>query len=529
VSDTSATEIKIINLTKTFGDSRALNDVNLTIKPGEVHCLLGQNGSGKSTLIKVLSGYHLPDPGSQVMIAGHQLLYGAPQDAAGLGLRFVHQQRALVGQLSAVENMAIGAGFKRTAFGSIDWHAQIGHTRSLLALLGLSGIDVHAPVGRLRAIDRTAVALARALDPFAGEIKFLFLDEPTATLPPHEVHLLFQLLEQVVAQGVGVVYVTHRLDEVFQIGRSVSVLRDGIHQCTRTVGELSQAELIKEIVGGDQATYDAGTATANRARRIGPPTMEVCNLSSRNLREVSFTVRKGEILGFAGLTGSGREEIAYAAFGAIPTSCEQIKVDGREAKLPLTPIRAIHVGLALVPSNTAAGSAVHKFTVRENVSLPMVDKYTIFGKISRRRETAQTLRWIQDLRIDRGHRSTAHIGYSELSGGNQQKVILAKWLNASPSVLLCDEPTAGVDVGARTAMYDLMTQYAERGASFVLASSDMSDHLHVCDRVLVLREGQVTEELVGAEITESRLLAAISGGDEGDTSLAVEEASTHGN
>jgi ribose transport system ATP-binding protein len=509
-ADPAATStIRIERLSKTFGGARALSDVDLTFRSGEVRCLLGQNGSGKSTVIKVLSGYHVPDAGSRILVDDVELGFGRPTESRRLGMRFVHQTGGIVGALCAVENMALSSGFRRTRARTVDWRWHERRVRELLGQLGIEDLDVWMPLAKARPIDRTAVALARVLDDVDGSMRFLFLDEPTATLPAAEVDILVDLVRQIVARGIGVVYVTHRLDEVSLLGETVSVLKDGEHRTTRPVAELSQADLIRLIVGEDVALGQGGTGRPDTTR---PPALRVARLRGGRLRGVDLQVASGEILGVAGITGSGREELARALSGAGDARADAVEVDGEAVPVPLTPRTALAARLVLAPSNTEVGSAVRSFTVRENLTLPMLDRYSAGGRLRRRRETATTRDWIDALAIDRSSAASAEKPYSGLSGGTQQKVILAKWLATDPKVLVCDEPTAGVDVGTRAAIYDLLREYAAKGVAFVVCSSDVDDLLHVCDRVVVLRAGRVDRELAAAGLDEHALLTAIAGG-----------------
>jgi ribose transport system ATP-binding protein len=533
----TTTSLHVEHLSKTFPGQVALSDVTLELTTGEVHCVLGQNGSGKSTFIKVLSGYHTPDPGSVIRVGDTVVARLNPTESRQLGLRFVHQQAGIVAQLSAVENVAMGIGFARRRAGVIDWKAQEARTRELLSLVGRGDMDIWGPMSRGRAIDRTAVAIARAIDPAGGEIRFLFLDEPTAALPPTEVDYLCELIATVRDRGIGVVYVTHRLDEVFRIGDRVSVLRDAKLLGTWPIGEINQEQLVDIIVGpplteGAQAEIPAEVTLADLAEEAAPavpadspaqagsPVVSVRGLRSELLRDLSFDLHPGEIVGVAGLAGSGREELPYALIGAIPATIEALEVQGQPVTDRLTPRRAKQLGLLLAPGNRQLGSAISKFVLRENLTLPAIPSYTRLLQVVRRRERAVSRRWIRDLSIRAGERGEER-SYAELSGGNQQKVIIAKWLNMRPTVLALDEPTSGVDVGAREAIYAIIRHHAKEGMAILLASSDFQDFAHVCSRVLVLWEGEVIAELTGDQVTEEAILATVMGGRRNTTTSEV--------
>lgn len=499
-------------VSKSFPGQRALDDVQMSVRPGEVHGLLGQNGSGKSTLIKVLAGYHKPDPGAHVAVAGHDLAFGSPAASLQAGLRFVHQNLGVVDNLTVVENMALASGYARRRSGRIDWPTQAARTTRLLAKLGVD-LDVDRPLGECRAVERSAVAIARALDDEAGTIRFLILDEPTAALPPTEVEHLFEVVDEVRSQGIGVIYVSHRLDEIDRLTQRVTVLRDGSSQGTFDTSELDRGGLIELIVGHSVPALAtaAGRTGAPPAPAAGVlPALTVRGLASATLVDASFEVARGEILGVAGLAGSGRDELAYALVGAVPATVDHLEVAGRAVLGGLDPTAAVEAGVALVPGNRQKGSAVFPFTVRENTTLPVLARYRTGVRISARREEADTRRWIERLEVQPPDPDRA---LSTLSGGNQQKVIIGKWLNAAPVVALLDEPTAGVDVGAREAIYDLVRARAAEGLAVVVSSSDVEDLAALCHRVVTFRDGRICSELRGPQVTEQALLHSMMGGD----------------
>jgi ribose transport system ATP-binding protein len=516
----TTTSLHVEHLSKTFPGQVALSDVTLELTTGEVHCVLGQNGSGKSTFIKVLSGYHIPDPGSVIRVGDTVAARLNPTESRQLGLRFVHQQAGIVSQLSAVENVAMGIGFARRRAGVIDWKSQEARTRELLSLVGRGDIDIWGPMSRARAIDRTAVAIARAIDPAGGEIRFLFLDEPTAALPPTEVDYLCELIETVRDRGIGVVYVTHRLDEVFRIGDRVSVLRDAKLLGTWPIGEINHDQLVDIIVGpplteGPQAEIPAEVTPADLAEEAAPA-VPAGSPAQAESPVVSVRGLRSELL----LAGSGREELPYALIGAIPATIEALEVQGQPVTDRLTPRSAKQLGLLLAPGNRQLGSAISKFVLRENLTLPAIPLYTRLLQVVRDRERTVSRNWIRDLSIRAGERGEERF-YAELSGGNQQKVIIAKWLNMRPTVLALDEPTSGVDVGAREAIYAIIRHHAKEGMAILLASSDFQDFAHVCSRVLVLWEGEVIAELTGDQVTEEAILATVMGGRRNTTTSEV--------
>lgn len=500
MSATGDTLIGVEHLSKTFPGQRALADVSFAIERQEIHALVGENGSGKSTLIKVLAGFHDPDPGARITVAGEELKASSPADVRRLGLRFVHQDLGLVNELSAAENVGLASGFAKRG-PKVAWGEQCRRADALLARIGVE-IDVEKPVSELRAVERSAIAIARALDELHGEIRLLVLDEPTAALPPAEAEALFRVLHEVLEQGVSILYVSHRLDEILGLAQRVTVLRDGRCKGTFPIAGMDRARLAELIVGkeveADAAQRPPSCATSERA-------LSVRGMRAAVLDGVDFELRRGEVLGIAGLSGSGREEFAAALTGAAPARIELTDGDGR-AWQGMTPKRAKQLGLALVLANRHPSAAIGQFSIGENVSLAELGAYVRGGRVRGAQERAAVDGWMESLDIR--PRDPDRL-YSYLSGGNKQKVILAKWLNTRPRVFVMDDPTSGVDIGARHGIYGLVREQARTGAAFVVCSSDLEDFVGVCDRVLALVGGRVAAELSGEEITESRLLQAI--------------------
>ncbi len=496
--------VDVIGVSKTFPGQKALDDVSLSVRPGEVHALLGENGSGKSTLIKVLAGVYLPDSGSDVLVRGEHLPLGSAQASFDAGLRFVHQKLGVIPQMNAVENIALEGGFARGAY--IDWTAQARLTQALLGRLGIT-MDIWRPLADCRPVERSAVAIARALRPprddgrmRADDVPLVVLDEPTSSLPAAEVRQLFALVRDLSAQGVAVIYVSHRLDEVFDIADRVSVLRDGRLLATSEMEGLRREDLIRMIVGRDLA--------AGWQRRVpeAPPSgdvaMSVRELTAERIRDVSFDVRRGEIVGIVGVAGSGRELMARTLAGAQLPERGRLTIGGHLLPV-ITPQTTMKAGLMLALGNTQPNAAVGEFSTRENLTLAALGRYSSTGRLFRRREQRGARHWIEALDV---RPTDPDRLYRLLSGGNQQKVILGRWLHAEPKVLLLDEPTAGVDVGARQAIYKLIADQAAAGLSVVVCSSDLEDVVTLCDRALVLRDGSVAAELSGDELDEHRLL-----------------------
>lgn len=506
--------VAIENVSKTFPGQRALDAVSMSMRRGEIHGLLGENGSGKSTLIKILSGYYTPDPGGRVEIGGEPLTFASATDSTRLGLRFVHQHLGVIDQLTAIENVALSSGYAVGLGRRINLKAQARRTQEVLDRLGVD-VDLWRPLGECRAIDRTVVAIARALDGLDNDRGVLVLDEPTAALPPDEVEHLFEVVRELRRRGVTTIYVSHRLDEVFDLCDRVSILRDGVMQGTFDIAALDRRSLIRLIVGQDideeaPPASAGGSEDASGAGSVGrtrPPRLAVQELEGGNLRQVSFAVQPGEFLGVAGLLGSGREELAYAVVGAVPSRARSRALDGVELGR-LSPVSARRAGIGLIPGNRQKGSAISEFDVRENITLANLEQVRRGGRISRREELRTARRWIRELDLRPPDPAKS---FGLLSGGNQQKAILARWFNTEPSVILVDEPTAGVDIGARHAIYTRMREHAATGVAFVVSSSDFDDLVELCSRVIVLRSGRVVDELQGSDITLDALLTATMG------------------
>jgi ribose transport system ATP-binding protein len=402
--------LAIRNLSKRFGATLALDDVDLDVRGGEVHALVGHNGSGKSTLIKILAGYHEPEPGAEATLRGSQLTFGSASASLAGGLRFVHQDLGLVGTLSTAENLALGVGFATGRGGRIRWTAERRSARERMRQLGYR-VDVRAPVSELTASERTGIAIARALEE-TERASVLVVDEPTAMLPRHEVEVLFDAIRRVRRSGSGVIYVSHRLDEIFAIADRVSVLRDGRRVGTFPVAELDEGRLVELMLGGTRPVpRGASAAAARHARRL-----TVDGLRGRVLDAVSFSAAGGEIVGVAGLTGSGREELLPLLFGARRCRSGEVSVDG-VALAPGSPPAAIAAGVALVPADRHRSGSVTSLSVRANLVLTDLRRHAgRFGSLRRKAERAETRSWAD--RLDVRPRDP-DAPFTSLSGGNQ--------------------------------------------------------------------------------------------------------------
>ncbi|HEX3802009.1 MAG TPA: sugar ABC transporter ATP-binding protein [Solirubrobacteraceae bacterium] len=501
-TDTAAV-LKVENLSKTFVGTKALSDVNFDIRSNEVHALVGQNGSGKSTLIKVLAGYHQPDPGGRIWINGELIDPSASTASRHDRLRFVHQDLGLVLELGVMDNLALRHNFIRGRFGRIDWPRQAKAAEALLRRFDVS-LDLRAPLSEATPVQRVIVAIVAALQQWDGDHGVLVLDEPTAVLPPHEVQQLFAIISEVRRTGASVLYVSHRLDEIFRIADRVTVLRGGMVVATDQVSAMTVRSLASLMAGKE---VDSDYRVERGRERSGTLALEARSLKGHYLRDASFALKRGEILGVAGLLGSGREELPYLLAGTLGKAAGgQIRMSDGEDWRDAASARALR--LPLVPADRAGEAIVAEFTVRENLSISSLNRFGGRLSLNKRHERAAVNDWMTQLDV-KARSIDAPI--TTLSGGNQQKVIIARCLADQPRVLLLCEPTAGVDVSTRVAIYELLARQAEEGLAVVVSSSDLGDLLAMCGRILVLRDGVIVRELAHDEIHRSSLLHAMEG------------------
>ena len=489
--------LAVRELSKAFGATQALNDVSFAVQDGQIHAVLGENGSGKSTLVKILAGVCRADHGV-IVVNKRNVSAGevTPAHAQELGLRFVHQSPTVFSTMTVAENVALGTEFP-TQVGRIRWRELRRKTRFLLDRYRIDATP-DTLLGDLRSADQTMVAIARALrDSDESNDLVLVLDEPTAALPEQEVELLLETLRHCAAVGQTIIYVSHRIEEVLSVADSVTVLRDGRHVITRSSEGLTESELVRHIIGRQlNAMFPPGASPAAQAT-----TLEVSHLSGGPLRDVSFVARKGEIVGIAGLLGTGRTELLRMVFGAYPREAGEIRLNGALVDVD-SPKTAMKLGIGYVPEDRHEDAAYATMSVRENITLGRLSHYWQRFRFQHRREREDSREYISRFSI---RAASDREPLSSLSGGNQQKVVLARWLSLSPTLLLLDEPTQGIDIGARADVYQFIRQAVDGGMSAILVSSDFEELARVADRVLILGRGRIRAELPAVDLDRLRI------------------------
>lgn len=488
--------LQIDALVKEYPGVRALNGVTLDLRPGEVHAIIGENGAGKSTLIKALAGALQPTSGT-IAVDGVAYDHLTPQLSRALGIAVIYQEFTLFPNLSAVDNVFLGE--YPTRRGVLDRKSMFAKAQALFDRLGVR-IAPNDLVENLTTGYQQIVEIAKAL---SKEARLLIMDEPSAPLTATEVEAMFAIVDALKAEGMTIVYISHRMDEIFRLSDRVSVLRDGNYVATRDTALTSKSELINLMVGRELAD---NYPTREHAR--GATSLTVEGLSGNGVEDITFEAHRGEILGFAGLIGAGRTELMELLFGSVRPRTGSVRLHGNSV-LAANPIQAIRSGIALVPEDRKRHGLVLDFSITQNISLPLVKRMSKGTVIPRAEERDLALDYMQELRIKA---PSAHEIVGNLSGGNQQKVVLAKWLATNPEVLIFDEPTRGIDIGARQEIYTIMNRLAAEGKTILMISSDMEELIGMADRVIVLREGRQQGVLENEEITQQAVLALAAEG-----------------
>jgi ribose transport system ATP-binding protein len=504
--------LRMEGIIKDYPGVRALDDVRLEVRRGEVHALVGENGAGKSTLVKILAGAERRDSG-RILFDGAEVEIDSPQKAQELGISVIYQEFNLVPHLNVAENIFLGREITRTPLKILNRRLEERRAREILSRLGVE-LNPKTPVGLLGAAQQQIVEIAKAL---SSEAKLIAMDEPSSALTEREVENLFALIKKLKSEGVSIIYISHRIDEVFRIADRVTVLRDGRWIATKAVEEVSRDELIEMMVG-----RKLKEKFPKRRARVGRELLAVKGISRKGVVEdISLSLREGEILGITGLVGSGRTEVARAIFGADPIDEGEILLEGDKVKIK-SPTDAIRMGISLLPEDRKNHGLVLDMTVRENITLASLRNLSRFLLIRRRREREVAERFIKELNIRTPSREQIT---RNLSGGNQQKVVLAKWLLANSKVVIFDEPTKGIDVGAKVEIYQLMNELAERGAGIIMISSELPEILGMSDRIIVMREGRIRAELAAESATQTQIMAYATSSRDEHNAEALQETS----
>jgi rhamnose transport system ATP-binding protein len=488
--------LELTGISKRFDATQALQDVSLTLYPGEVHALLGENGAGKSTLIKVMTGIHAPDAGV-ITSNGSEITLRSSADAQRNGIAAIYQEPAIFPDLNVAENIFIGHQDRGAL---VRWRRMYRDAETILQTLDVQ-LDVRTAASGLTVAAQQAVEIAKAI---SLDVRVLIMDEPTAALSAHEVAQLFKQVRQLAASGVAVLFISHRLDEVFEIADRVTVLRDGRLISSRPRAEVTPRSAIQDMVGRDMAEFFARTEHAP-----GETLLRVSGLSREGaFSDVSFELRRGEVLGFAGLVGAGRTDVALALFGIEPADAGTIELDGKPIEIR-SPRHAMRTGIAYLSEDRRKLGLSMPQSVTANITLATLRRYiSRFGLVSGSAERVTADEYRDKLNIRTRSLDTP---VEQLSGGNQQKTMLAKWLNVRPVVLLLDEPTRGIDVGAKAEVHHIIEELARAGLAIILISSDLPEVLAMSDRVLVMREGRQVAVLDRSDATEERVIGAAMG------------------
>ncbi|WP_400162732.1 sugar ABC transporter ATP-binding protein [Brevibacillus sp. TJ4] len=490
--------LEMKQISKSFPGVKALQQVDFSVRQGEVHCLIGANGAGKSTLMKILAGVYAKDEGT-ILLDGQKIEAGSPADSRRLGVMTIYQELSLVEHLTVAENIFLGS-YANPRYGVVSWKRLREEAQKVITRLGIS-IDVEQPVSALSMGHKQIVELAKALE---GNAKIIVMDEPSTTLSEKEIHTLFATIDELKRQGITIIYISHKLEELFTVGDRVTVLRDGKWIATRDIGELDQ-ETLTELITGHKVAKKERTLEQRQFTEV----LRVDSIHTDKIGQVSFSLGKGEILGLYGLVGSGRTELLKALYGVDPIKNGTVYLDGQARKIS-KPSQAIALGMGLVPENRKTEGAVLGLSVEENAVMPSYDRFARWGVIQKRKVQEAVSRHVLAMRVKTPSLATS---VGNLSGGNQQKVIISKWLVHESRIILFDEPTQGIDIGAKQEIYRIMRELAEQGTSMIVASSEINELLEICHRILVMYRGEVAGEFRDPQQQKEEILHyAVTGG-----------------
>lgn len=492
-------QIEMRGIDKSFGGNAVLKNAGFLLDDGEVHALMGENGAGKSTLMKILTGVYTKDAG-QVIVDGKEVCYNNPQEAEKAGIVFIHQELNVLFDLTVEENMFLGKEIKKV-FGICDRKAMRKRVQEILDMLGVD-IDPTQRMDELSIGQQQMIEIAKAL---MVDAKVLIMDEPTAALTQSETEVLFKVVNSLRKKGVSIVYISHRMEEIFELCDRITILRDGTYIDTKRIADIDMNDIVKMMIG-----REIGERYPVRNSKIGDVAFEVKNLNCPGAFEnVSFEVRAGEVLGVSGLMGAGRTEIMQAIFGNMPNVTGQLLLDGKEIKNK-NPQQAIQNGIGFITEDRKVEGLMLEESIMKNISLANLGKISKNGVINKKKEQELVNKGIEELRI---RCFGPQHECNNLSGGNQQKVIFAKWIYTNPKVLILDEPTRGVDIGAKKEIYNIINELAAKGVAIIMVSSELPEVLGMSDRVMVVREGEVRGILNKEEANQESIMTLATGGE----------------
>ena len=491
--------IQMNGISKSFSGNQVLNEVSFELANGEIHALMGENGAGKSTLMKILSGIHHKDSG-HIRVDGEEQTFKTIKDSERCGIHVIHQELNILPDLSVAENLFLGKELTY-GFGIMKRAEMRRQAHDLLCKLGLD-IDPKTRAGDLSVGKQQLVEIAKAI---ASDAKYIVMDEPTAALTDREIQTLFETVRELKNKGISFVYISHRMEEIFAICDRITILRDGQYAGVRDIPKTSFDEIVAMMVG-----RELGERFPERQHCIGDTKLSVNNLCANHVFEnVSFELRKGEVLVLAGLMGAGRTEVAQTLFGARKANSGSITIDGQAVKIH-NPIQAMQHKIGFVTEDRKTEGLLLDFSIQDNIMLTNFDKTCRMGITQPTSENQFVQKFIDQLAI---RTTNAHLPVKSLSGGNQQKVVLAKWLGTEPDILILDEPTRGVDIGAKKEIYTIINQLAEAGVAILMISSELPEVIGMADRVLVMHEGRITGEVNKSNMTQENIMHYATGGD----------------
>lgn len=491
--------IEMTGIDKAFSGNVVLKDVQFSLADGEIHALMGENGAGKSTLMKILTGIYGRDAGV-IKVDGKEVDFKSPKEAEAMGIAVIHQELNILPDLTVAENLFLG-NEQTMGMGILKTKEMNREASRILSQLGLD-VDVKTPAGHLSVGKQQIIEIAKAIETHA---KVIIMDEPTAALTDREIETLFKTIRKLQSQGVSFVYISHRMEEIFAICDRITILRDGQYIGVRVIKETNFDEIVKMMVG-----RELGDRFPERKASIGDVKLDVKGLTRIGYCEdINFQLRKGEVLAIAGLMGAGRTEVAQALFGYRKMNKGEIFIDGQKVKIS-NPIQAKKHGIGFVTEDRKSEGLVVDFSIKDNIMLTNLGKASKMGVINSKKET----NFVDNLMKKLGVRSSGAMQTAKsLSGGNQQKVVIAKWLGDAPKILILDEPTRGVDIGAKKEIYQIINDLAEQGVAILMISSELPEVIGMADRVLVMHEGKITGEVSKEEMTQEKIMYYATGGD----------------